>query len=281
MAKSKSLDPKVKAVLDVILEQFKTGNVASLVAFAMFPTSEGPSKKWSFLNRMLMFSAGTNDARTFMQWKDVGRRVLKGAKAFYILTPLVKTCSTNDDDGGGGGEEESRRYVYGYRARPVFRYEDTVGRPLEEEQSVLKTIPFYARALEWGIQVETIPVNTICLGCYSQDYETIALASPDERVFFHELAHAAHKRVLGDLKTNQNSAILEIVAELATAVLCRYAGKQINDSTGNSYQYIEKYAGQLNLCPYRACQQVLSDTEQVLALIIHGEHDADMFPVAV
>ncbi len=32
----------------------------------------------------------TEDARGFRQWEKVGRRVKKGAKAFYILAPVRK-----------------------------------------------------------------------------------------------------------------------------------------------------------------------------------------------
>ena len=67
----------------------------------------------------------------------------------------------------------------------------------------------------------------------------IALASPEECVFFHELAHAGHDK-LAPLKPGQDWK-QEIVAELSAAVLCRLVGKK-PDNLGQSYRYIEKYA---------------------------------------
>jgi hypothetical protein len=267
MAYKKSLSPRVKAIFNELLEQFKTGNVTELISVAAFPPAcDSPGEKRSFLNRIITLSAGTKDARTFLQWKDVGRMVKKGSRAIYILAPIVrKTTEINDD-----GEAEPRSFVSGFRALPVFRYEDTIGTPLKEEQAVIRTIPFYSRALEWGINVTTIPINDVCLGFYAPTVETIALATPNESVFFHELAHAAHRRVYGELKPGQD-AMQEIVAELSAAVLCKYAGKQLADSSGNSYQYIKKHAEELDLCPYQACRRVLSDVEKVLSLIIHGD----------
>ncbi len=225
MAKNKVLPPMVKVIFDEILEQFESGNVASLVSVAVFPPSHDcPSEKWSFINRFVMIMAGTFDARTFLQWKQVDRRVLKGRKAIYILAPIVqKTTKINDD-----GEEEEKSYISGYRAIPVFRYEDTTGKPLPDKLDLLREIPFYSRAHEWGINVTTIPVNNICLGFYTPRSETIALATPDESVFFHELAHAAHRRVYGELNPGQEP-LQEIIAELSAAVLSRYAGKQLAD----------------------------------------------------
>lgn len=227
------------------------------------------------MNRFVMICAGTFDARTFLQWKEVNRGVVKGSKAIHILAPIVRKHAKSRDD-----EEEERSYISGYRAIPVFRYEDTTGAPLPEKIEVLKKTPFYSRAQEWGIHVDAIPVNDICLGFYAPSAETIALATPDESVFFHELAHAAHKRLCGNLKPGQDP-IQEIVAELSAAVLCRYAGKQLADLSGNSYVYIDYYAKQLGLCPYRACRKVLSDTEKVLSLIIHGEAPAPQLQEAV
>ena len=97
----------------------------------------------------------------------------------------------------------------------------------------------------------------------------IALAAPEEKVFFHELAHAAHEKVKGSLTTGQDP-LQEIVAELSAQALCRLVGKRIVDTTGNSYQYIERYAEKIKMSPYTACLKVLADTEKVMGLILTG-----------
>ena len=49
-----------------------------------------------------------------------------------------------------------------------------------------------------------IPGNYQCCGYFSQNRNEIGLASKEETVFFHELAHAAHQKLLGELKKGQD-----------------------------------------------------------------------------
>ena len=63
------------------------------------------------------------------------------------------------------------------------------------------------------------------------------------------------------------------MAELSAQALCRLVGKQPNDSIGNSYKYIERYAEELKLSPYSACMKVMSETEKVLKLILKGDNN--------
>jgi hypothetical protein len=44
----------------------------------------------------VIFLSGTQDARGFRQWKQVGRYVRKGGKAIYILVPRI--TKTVDDE---------------------------------------------------------------------------------------------------------------------------------------------------------------------------------------
>ncbi len=103
-------------------------------------------------------------------------------------------------------------------------------------------------------------------GYFSQDRKEIALATKEESVFFHELAHAAHQRLLGELKRGQDFR-QEVVAELGAAVLCKIVG-MTSKYLGNNYRYIESYAKEANLAPWQACMKVISDTEKVLNLIL-------------
>ena len=206
-----------------------------------------------------MFLSGTQDARGYRQWKQVGRHVKKGSKAIYILVPRI----TKADDSVTGEEET---ILTGFVCRPVFRVEDTGGDPLEYEQIELPDFPLIERAEEWGIAVKAIPGNYRYWGCYSMNRMEISLATDEEAVFFHELAHAAHDRVNGSLKGGQDP-FQEIVAELSAQALCRMVGKQLRDTTGNSYRYIERYADKIKLSPHIACLRVMSVTEKVLCLI--------------
>lgn len=257
-------------VLDGILAMFAVGSeIPNAVSIAMFPSANSPSERWSLLNRIAMVNAGTSDARTFNQWLQIGRKVSKGAKAFHILAPITKSYPKAAEK--GNEDTEQHQYLSGFRALPVFRYEDTEGEPLPAEKQLNRQeLPLLHRAEEWGITVKAIPANKACYGFYASRAEVIGLATPSESVFFHELAHAAHRRILGELKRGQD-ALQEIVAELSAAALCRMVGKSTEDTTGNSYRYIEAYAKQLELSPHRACMKVLAETEKVLKLILEGD----------
>jgi len=207
-----------------------------------------------------MFLSGTQDARGYRQWKQVGRYVRKGGKAIYILVPRIsKTIDSQT------GEEETM--LKGFICRPVFRVEDTDGDPLEYDQIELPDFPLIEKAREWGITVKAIPGNYRYWGCYSLIRNEISLATEEEAVFFHELAHAAHDRIKGGLKGGQEP-LQEIVAELSAQALCRMVGKRSRDTAGNSYKYIERYADKISLSPHLACIKVLSETEKVLNLIL-------------
>ena len=243
-----------------IIASFERGDIPKAIAYSMFPIADIPSAKWSLLNRTLVFLAGTQDARGFRQWKQVGRYVKKGTKSFRILVPcFVKT--ENEENG------EVENYLRGFMCRPVFRVEDTDGEVLEYAKLELPNFPLIERAEEWGISVKAIPGNYRYYGYYMSGRKEIALATMEESVFFHELAHAAHEKVNGTLKTGQDS-LQEIVAELSAQALCRMVGKQSRDTTGNSYRYIERYAEKIKLSPQAACMKVMSDTEKVLNLIL-------------
>ena len=254
------MNERVKNVLDTIVENFKSGEIPKAVAMASFPIPDIPSAKWSFTNRTLMFLAGTGDARGFRQWKLANRWVKKGAKAIYILVP----CFNKQVDEETGEERESLRY---FKPSPVFMCEDTEGESLDYQLIELPELPLIKRAEEWGISVKAVPGNYLYRGYYSPFQMEIGLATPEEKTFFHELAHAGHEKVKGCLDAGQDP-LQEIVAELSAQALCRLVGKNLADTTGNSFQYIERYAAKVNLTPYSACMKVLGDTERVLNLIL-------------
>jgi hypothetical protein len=255
------MNEKVKQALQSIVKSFESGDIPEIIAYSTFPIPKIPAAKWSLLNRMLMFIAGTSDARGFRQWQEVRRHVKKGAKAFTILAPrFIKKHPENDD------ENEDKTLLAGFLAVPVFRVEDTEGEPLDYQQIELPKLPLIEVARRWGISVKAIPGNYFYAGCFSQERKEIALATKDESIFFHELAHAAHQRVLGELQKGQDWR-QEIVAELSAAVLCKIVGKT-SKFLGNSYRYIERYASQANLTPWQGCIRVMGEVERVLNLIL-------------
>jgi hypothetical protein len=253
----------VRETLNSILEAFETGNIPEAIAFSMFPIPDLPSSNWSVLNRINIFLSGTADARGFRQWNDAGRHVKRGAKAIHILVPrMIKRKISSET-----GEAEDEEVLSGFMARPVFRVEDTDGEPLDYQQIELPELPLIQRAREWGLTVKAVPGNYQYHGYFSQDKKEIGLASKDEAVFFHEISHAAHQRIVGDLWTVPPWE-KEVVAELAAAALCKIVGKESN-YLGASYQYIKHYAEQEGLSPVKACLKVINQTEAVLTAILH------------
>ncbi len=205
------MNDKVKSVLDSVIEQFRTGDIPEAISLSMFPFPDLPSSKWSLLNRTAMFISGTMDARGFKQWKSVKRYVNKGAQAVYILVPVF--CKA---EGSGDDKDQSKQVLTGFTSKPVYRLEDTAGKPLDHEEIELPELPLMARAKEWGLSVKAIPGNYRYYGYYSQEKKEICLASPDESVLFHELAHHADRLIKGKLVKGQDP-LQEITAELAAA----------------------------------------------------------------
>ena len=260
------MNDKVKQTLNIILDQFKSGDIPKAVALSMFPIPKNlPCSQWSLLNRTLVFLSGTQDARGYRQWQQVDRFVKKGSKAIYILVPFIRKV---DDDG------QEKMKLYGFGCRPVFAVEHTEGKPLEYTQIKLPEFPLIQRAQEWGLSVKAIPGNYRYRGYYSFEAREIALATPEEKVFFHELSHAAHEKIKGSIKGGQDP-LQEIIAELSAQALCRMVGKKLADTTGNSFQYIQGYAEKIKMNPYTACLKVMSETEKVLNLILKENEEQE------
>ena len=255
------MNEKVRAVLNSILDQFKSGNIPTSVAFSKYPAPENiPLHSWSFINRTVVFFSGTMDARGFRQWNKANRYVKKGAKAIYILAPRF---FKKEQDG------EESMVLGGFMPVAVFRSEDTEGEPLDYEVVELPDLPLLELAEEWGITVKNVPGNFQYHGFYSDKRKEIGLASKDECIFFHELSHAAHYKLKPDLESGQKP-FKEIIADLSAQALCSLVGKSDGKFLGNTYRYIEEYAGKMNKSPITACMQVLDETEKVLNLILKG-----------
>lgn len=157
--------------------------------------------------------------------------------------------------------------MVGFLTVPVFAVESTEGKELEYEKIELPNHPLMEKATEWGIDVKGVPSSGLYYGAYEPHSNSIRLSTPAEKTFFHELAHAAHRRVKGKLKLRQDPE-QEIVAELSAQVLAKLVGTEIESSLGNSYHYISGYARELNKDVAKACLSVLTEVEKVLALIL-------------
>ena len=258
------MNQKIKTVLNTILTAFESGDIPEAVAVATFPIPDIPSAQWSFSNRTIQFISGTADSRGYRQWLKAGRQVKKGATAIYILVPCFKKLKDE--------AEQEKEVLSFFKATPVFKVEDTEGEPLDYQNIKLPDLPLLERAQDWGVNVKAIPGNYRYYGYFVPTRKEIALATPSEKTFFHEMAHAADYIINGKLKPGQNP-LQEITAELSAQALARIVGKSSEDTTGNSYRYIKRYSEQIKMSPHKACLKVLADTEKILNLILHGRVD--------
>ena len=252
------MNEKVNAIIGKLLESFESGNVPEAISIAVLPSLDVPCSKWSITNRLICLFEGTSDARGFRQWQEVGRYPKKGSKAIYILSPKHRKV-------GDGKVEEEKVVLTGFLTVPVFRVEDTEGKALEVlELEPQERPPLSAVAESWGINVRYQGFVGNAYGSYSPGRKEITLATHDESVFFHELAHAAHEKVKGKLELGQDWK-QEIVAELTAAVLMHLHGRRTND--GHSYRYIRSYAEKAGKDVHKACLSVLVEVGKCLEVI--------------
>ena len=252
---------KVRLCLRQIVDLFKTGNVCTALAVVTIPPQAGiPSARWSWSNKLLQFLADTSDGRGYRQWQKAGRQVKQGAKAFYILGPKIKKIKKTDED----NKDIEEPVVIGFFSIPIFRAEDTNGEPLPYEPA--SPPPLADVADRFGLSVSYQASAGNYYGCYQKKSKRIILASHEAQVFFHELAHAAHHRIVGKLKGGQVPS-QEIIAELTAATLSNLYCSEAN--LGFLYDYVKSYAKKSKKSVERACLAVINTTGKVLEEILN------------
>ena len=270
---------RVKSTLNKIIDLFKKGDVPQAIKMATFPPYRGlPSNEWSLANRLIMSNSDTSDARGVAQWRSIGRYPKKGSKAIHILAPKIvkkKKDKEVQESVKENQKKDNKFILVGFTPISIFRYEDTDGKEVEYEKHELPDFPLIKKAREWGISVREITFQGFSLGYYQSGWnEKIRLASPHESVFFHELSHAAHKRLKGKLIGKQDPK-QEIVAELSAQVLSQLVGVEFTNTLGNSYEYISRYSSEINKDIGSACMSVLKEVESVLELILDIQKTID------
>ena len=228
-----------------------------------------PADSWSFSNRMLMTSQGTEDARGFTQWQAVNRHVKKGASAIYIFAPLTKKIEEKNES---TGEISVKIIITGFKPIPVFRVEDTDGEPLPVFDYAPKTFPpFFDVADKIGLSVEYTPLRSNFLGRFLSNTSTLELCSEDAVVYYHELAHAVHNSFVNLATYNKDKA--EIVAEFSACTLCELSG--INGYQWQGYEYIRHYCSNEsdNNKILKKIMSILSDVEKIVSIVLDTTTD--------
>ena len=258
-----------------LLEMFKSQEFGPQLALTIIrrraddPVNALPCNKWSIGNHILMWFFGRTDAAaTYLQWKNMNRRVVKNAKAFPIFSPVTAKVKKKKDD----GTEEERVIIRGFRAVPVFRIEDTIGVDLKaSDYTPPEMPPLYKAAEKLGIRVYWRPMSQAAYGYYRPGDNSITLSSTDYVVWFHELAHAVREK-LADTNADPNRE--EIIAETTASVLMEM---QFGDHSyqQQAYQYIQSYC--TDKSPefvMKTVMGVLKDVEEVVNKILDAANEA-------
>jgi len=229
---------------------------------------EVPCRKWSWHNQLVAAMSGTTDARGLKQWNKVGRHVVKGSQAIWILAPCTKRLLEKDDN----GQESERTIVFGFRAIPVFAVEDTRGEDLELDTSHsdwISRLPLIDVAETWGINVDAYSGRTNApLGLYRYaegTHGSILLGVENLSTWAHEMVHAADHRLTNLAGRRFHK---EIVAELGGAILLECLGMTRDADLGGAFEYIQSYAEQEKVPTVKACIQVLDRTCNAVQLIL-------------
>jgi hypothetical protein len=245
--------------LEKVIRLFSTKQLPDLCAKALISAPEKPISKWSMGNQLLALLAGTDDARGYRQWQDVERHVRAGSKAFHILGPVFAQKPIEREN----GEEETVEVLVGFRAIPVFRYEDTEGAGLPVYKP-RDPPPLLDVAEKYGMRVNYVRLSAGVYGYTDYEAKVIGLATESWDVFFHELAHAIHRSFEAKSGHGQEPEA-ETVAQLVAATLARLYGKPAD---GFSWTYIASQAQSASPQKVgRLCMRVLDRAKRVLELI--------------
>ena len=202
---------------------------------------QGRFRRYSFSNTLLICAQDPAATRVagFVTWKKLGRSVVKGERAIWILAPVTGRRGHADDD-------EERRPVVGFRPVPVFDVAQTEGDPLPEVCRVLRgedpascfaRLVTRAEAIGYSVATTALPgttngdcsfalrrIRVECRNDPAQQVKTLA----------HELAHALlHERV-------DDRPLAELEAESTAYLICRTLGL---DTADYSFGYVACWAG--------------------------------------
>ena len=252
------LTENAQQIVKQLLDRFQSGDIAPLIQIATLKlTNETsiPASRWSICNQLLAYlQTGEIDCRGFRQWEQIHRHVVRGARAAYILGPIHIKEHTE-------GTETSK--LVGFKSIPVFPASMTEGEPIPAPIDLAPAClpPLYEVAQAWGIQVDYVPFGGSAYGSFQDYTKTIRLATVEEKVFFHELAHAAHAR-LETLKGGQDPH-QETIAEFTSCVLMQVYG--LSDSSGYTWEYIRSYNPEN---PVKAILEALDTIDKVINQIL-------------
>lgn len=255
----------VREITSDVIEAFRTGEVpAALAKIFIHQHVEVASRHWTFTNRFIGIRRGHIYAAGFKQWKQIGRKVRRGQRAFHIFAPRFATVEVEAD-----GETHEEKKLTGFVPIPVFGFLQTEGRPLpgaEHEPEFIESLPLIELARAWNLQVETFAIrddpNRAGLAIPGIG---IALSARNLSTWMHELVHQADHRcgTLGKDKLRN-----EIVATLGSAVLLETMGFESESDRGGALEYLRTHADRAGVSLISECISLIDRTCACVCLIL-------------
>nr|WP_294808219.1 hypothetical protein [uncultured Nitrososphaera sp.] len=274
-AKIQEKKERIESEIKAFISLFETGKLPELIETVYLKTAGKPSDAWSLNNKLIMLIIGqTLDARSYNAWKAAGRNVKAGARAFYILKPVTRLVEKKDKNGnpviGENGKPVTFPVLVGFQGTPEFRYEDTEGKPLEEYKP--RELPkLHEVAAKWGVKIRYANTWRGEEGSTNgTDSIKICVAENQDFVFWHELGHVAHGKVLAKkgkkLQPGQD-VTQEYVAELVSVTLARLYGQ--TQYQGTAFRYLKAYSQDKKTETIaKLCMKVISEVQECLTLIL-------------
>lgn len=260
--------------LDKVVKVFSQKSFPDKIAKTFIKGAGKPMSKWSWGNQLLVYIQNTTDARGRKMWLKEGRTIIKEngipRRAISILAPrMIKVPKKDPVTKLVIEPKEFIPICVGFKSIPIYRYEDTEGKPLKEYKP--KDIPpLLSVAEKWGVKVRYDDTSIGEYGSFNSAKKEIRLCTESIDTFFHELAHLAHEKIDGKLKGGQDPE-QEAIAELTACVLSTIYGYDVKNY---AFNYIGHYAKDKKpLAVGKMCFKVMGKVGKVLELILTESAD--------
>ena len=266
----------IQSALEKLMSMFQNQQFPAEIGWQIIRRRRGdhplPSDSWSPGNRWIMLAQGTTVAMGFGQWHRFGRSVKPGSRAFYIFAPLSRTIREDDETA------EPRTVITGFRLIPVFRLEDTVGKPLPEIEDLTPQVlpPLFDVAARLGVSaIRYVPFDGRALGIYNIGSKEIRLSEKSALTLYHELMHHLDSQTEPIRPGRLCEA--ELIAELGASVICALQG--ITGYEAGSYSYLRSYSdGKEPEAVLKALMTVASRVEQLVGVFLDAAEEYQISP---
>ena len=263
---------KSKSVLEKLVASFdKSELLEDAIIKTFLDPIDTPQSHYSRLNRIMLYLQGAQDARGINVWHSLKRQSLDITKQVFIWMPRTQKIKDKTGD-----EDKDITITTGFFLKGLYDISNTFGAKIAdyEKQEPKVMPPLFDVAQKWGINVKYFNVESDgSYGYYSPDRKEIVLKTENAYVFFHELAHAAHEKIDGKLKSGGQNPQEEAIAQLTSAVLCQMYDHKMDKFT---YDYILAYAKNDPTKAMQLIKKVIIKVSKVLELILETTNYSKM-----